>query len=171
MARKLDRGAAAAAPLSLAYRDDLAASLVRVMTVWTSAPYQRAFARGAGIPDDDNAIPALFSLATQGPRRPSVLAAELHISPPAGSRLFDRLAAVGLSVRVADAGDSRASIVTLTDHGRAVAQQLFEAGDALMADLLADWPAADRQRLAHLMHRFADAVASDASTRTAPPDN
>lgn len=171
MARKLDDGVAAEVPPALAYRDDLAASLVRVMSVWASAPYQRAFARDAGIPDDDNAIPALFSLAMRGPQRPSALAAELHISPPAGSRLFERLAAAGLALRVADERDSRASIVTLTDHGRAVAQQLFDAGDALMRDLLADWSSADRDRLASLMHRFADAVASDASTRTAPHEN
>ena len=168
VARKLDSAAAAThPPLSLPYRDDVVSSLVRVMSVWTSSSYQRQLSDHAELPRDDNAIPALYRLAAAGPLRPTALAGELHISAPAASRLLDRLAEAGLARRVADPADSRASIVTLTDAGARVARDLFAAGDDLMTGLLKSWSSTDRDALARLLHRLADAVENDAAERGA----
>ena len=168
MARKLDGSAAEArGPLSLPYSDDVVSSLVRIISIWTSAGYQRELAHFSGLPRDDNAIPAIYRLAALGPQRTSALAADLHIPAPTASRLLSRLADAGLAQRIADPDDARASIVTLTDAGAELAHTLFGAGDELMGGLLATWTTSDRAALAHLMHRLADAVEDDAAVRGA----
>lgn len=163
MARKLDHDDEVAQhPLALPYRDDVTVSLVRVMSLWTSADYQRAIAADAGLPEDPNAIPALYLIAARGTQRPSALASALGVSPPVASRLAQLLATAGLIQRTPDPGDARATLLALTAGGRATARALFAAGDRLMRELLAGWPEGDREQLAALLHRFADAVEDDA---------
>ncbi|AYF97426.1 MarR family winged helix-turn-helix transcriptional regulator [Protaetiibacter intestinalis] len=171
MARKLDRDDATQHPqrLDLPYRDDVTASLVRVLAQWSSGDYQREIARGAGIPDDERAIRLIYALAARGPQRPSALAGLLDTSPAATSRLLESLAAAGLAHRTPDPLDARATLVVLTDAGRASARNLFSAGDALMRRLLADWTEADRERFAALLHRFADAVEARPDTHGGTP--
>lgn len=172
MARKLDPptgGEASAAPIAgipslrLPYESDLVSSLVRVISVWTSASFQRSLVPHPAIPDHDDAIPALLSLAAGGPRRPSELAAALRISAPATSRLIERLASAGLVTRAPDARDARSSRVELTPLGSEAVDAIVHVGDQLADALLDAWTDRDRADLTRLMHRFADAVDSHAA--------
>ncbi|MGX5681785.1 MarR family winged helix-turn-helix transcriptional regulator [Schumannella luteola] len=161
MARKVDPGAGSD-ELRLPYESDVLAALVRIMTVLGSAAFQRELASAPSIPDDANAIPALYGIATLGPRRPSSLAAYLHVSAPTVSRLVEKLAAAGLVTRMPDPDDSRASLVALTPAGAEVTTELFRVGDALMGELLSNWSDDDRSRLGILLSR----LAADLSPRT-----
>ncbi len=172
MARKLDLAATALPPesdVALSYESDLVASLVRVMAVWTSTAFQRELGAHPDLPDDDNAIPLLYLLAARGPRRPAQIAADLHISSPATSRLLERVAVAGLATRSADPADARASLVSLTPRGGDLVRHLVRAGDRLEAELLADWTPDDRAMLTRLVHRFADAV--DSRVLSGRPDH
>lgn len=172
MPRRIDRDAADRGPtdLDLPYERDTIASLVRIAAVLGSPAFQRGFGAD-GIPDDANAIPALYALATRGPRRPSTLAADLHVSAATVSRLLDKLAAAGLAERLPDPDDARAAQAHLTSSGREVAGALFRAGDQLIDELLAEWSSRDRDALGALLHRFADALADYATpvTDATPP--
>lgn len=169
MARKLDpqttgQASAGIPSLRLPYESDLVSSLVRVISVWTSATFQRSLMPHPAIPEHDDAIPALLSLAAGAPRRPSELAADLRISAPATSRLIERLAIAGLVTRAPDARDARASRVELTSLGNEAVESIVHVGDQLADALLDAWTDRDRADLTRLMHRFADAVDSHAAT-------
>lgn len=172
MARRIDRSTGDALPtdpLDLPYERDAIASLVRIATVLGSTAFQRGFGAD-GIPDDANAIPALYAIATRGPQRPSALAADLHVSAPTVSRILDRLAASGLIERLPDPHDSRAARAHLTAEGRRVTDHLFRAGDRLIDELLAAWTAEERDTLSDLLHRLADALTDYASPTPHPKE-
>jgi len=157
VARKLDVDPSIARdPVGLGYDADVIASLVRIVTVWTSDSFQRLLVGRPDLPDQ--ALTAIHLLAARGAHRPAQLAAPLHLSPAGASRLVEALAQAGLVARAADPTDARATLVGLTDAGVAFSRELVRIGDDLAADLLGDWTAADRDALASLVHRFADAV-------------
>lgn len=157
MARKLDDAPAIElAPVGLPYHADVIASLVRIVTVWTSDAFQNLLVGRPDLPD--HALTALHLLAARGAHRPAQLAATLHLSAAGTSRLVESLAQAGLVARAADPTDARATLVGLTAAGVDFSRDLVRIGDDLAADLLHDWSADDRATLARLVHRFADAV-------------
>jgi len=164
MARKLDRNAAGepSAPSGSGYQQDVTRSLVRITSIWTSRDYQSAFARGAGVPDEPNALRAIFELAWHGPLRPTTLANRLDISAPAVSRLLETLARTGHVIRTPDPHDARATRIELTEHGAQAAATLHQLGDALSRRVLDAWTDAERETFTRLLHRYADAVEHDA---------
>jgi DNA-binding MarR family transcriptional regulator len=158
MARKIDGPAVDS--ITLPYRSAALADLVRLMTVWTSTGFQASMAGAASLPDDANAIPALYHLAASGPLRPSAMAAAHHVSAPTASRLIEKLSAAGLVLRTPDPQDSRATLVALTPEGATVARELFEAGDVMMATLQANWSDAERETFAGLLSKLVAATAT-----------
>ncbi len=158
MARKIDGPAVDS--ITLPYRSAALADLVRLMTVWTSTGFQASMTGATSLPDDANAIPALYHLAASGPLRPSAIAATHHVSAPTASRLIEKLSAAGLVLRTPDPQDSRATLVALTPEGATVARELFEAGDAMMATLQADWSDAERETFAGLLSKLVAATAT-----------
>lgn len=164
MARKLDRDPAATAPaVRLPYRSEGLAAIIRLMSTFSSSSFQRRIVDARPVPDDPNAIPALFAVATGAAPSPSALATALRTSPATASRVIERLAQSGLVVRAANHDDRRSSVLTLTPHGSAVADELFAAGDRLMERLLTGWSTTDRERFTVLLARFAAAVEREAS--------
>ncbi len=158
MARKIDGHALELPPITLPYRSAALADLVRLMSVWTSAGFQASMAGSTTLPDDSNAISAIYLLAAGGPIRPSTLAALHHVSAPTASRLIEKLSAAGLVLRTPDPQDSRATLVALTPEGATVARELFDAGDTMMASLQADWSDAERETFAGLLSRLVAAT-------------
>jgi len=67
-----------------------------------------------------------------------------------------RLADRGLVVRRVDPSDARAVLVSASDAGRHLHQDVSRQGARVLAGLLADWDPADRRDLARLVSRFAD---------------
>jgi DNA-binding MarR family transcriptional regulator len=71
-----------------------------------------------------------------GPARVSTLAVADHSSQPTVTAQLQRLEAQGLVRRAADPDDARASLVSLSDHGRGKLESLREARVAVLAPLL-----------------------------------
>ncbi|HEV7172407.1 MarR family winged helix-turn-helix transcriptional regulator [Pedococcus sp.] len=71
-----------------------------------------------------------------GPARVSVLAEADHSSQPAMTTALQRLEAQGLAQRRADPDDARASLLALTDHGRATLDRVRAARLAALAPTL-----------------------------------
>ncbi|PPL16828.1 MarR family winged helix-turn-helix transcriptional regulator [Microterricola pindariensis] len=142
---------------SLPYGSEPLAALLSVFTRWGSGGFIHALAENAAAGAgelDATSIVAVTTLAREGAMRPSALAERLRVGASNVSKISARLAALGLVQKVADPADSRASLLQLTPQGEAVMASLVEAGDRMMAEILADWPSADRAELGRLLARF-----------------
>lgn len=72
------------------------------------------------------------------------------------SRQVAGLVKRGLIERRADPDDGRASVLTVTDAGRELAEQLRKRRVEMLEHIVADWDRADREQLATLLRRFVD---------------
>jgi DNA-binding MarR family transcriptional regulator len=73
------------------------------------------------------------------------------IAQPAMTQLVSRLEREGLVLRLIDPEDARATLVAITDAGRALRAELHRAADARMAELLERLSADDQATLALAM--------------------
>lgn len=110
-----------------------------------------------------------------GPVRLTALAAAEGISQPSASQLVKRLERQGLVTRVADPGDGRASIIALTERGRALLADRRRNRHERISDLLDTLPADDAAALRLAMHvalplirRLVDAAAPGAPVGPEP---
>lgn len=167
MARKLDQHQTPTelAPV-LPYRSVSLTALVQVVTRFSSPRFQQRVVDARDLPDDPNALPALFLIATGAASSPSALAAGLHCSPATASRVIERLATSGIIARAPHPDDRRSTVLTLTAEGQQRAGTLFTSGDQLMDRLLDDWSPADRAELDRLLRRLAAALDRDAAAPT-----
>jgi DNA-binding MarR family transcriptional regulator len=106
----------------------------------------RHLARGNSL-TSGNVLPAL---AEDGPSRLTALAAATGIAQPAMTQLVGRLERDGLVVRLIDPEDARATLVAITDAGRAL-RELLQAQRERMAELLDRLSADDQATLALAM--------------------
>lgn len=79
----------------------------------------------------------LAVLAARGPMSPSALAQAAQLDRPRTSRAAGVLAAKGLLQRQAQSGDARRAVLTLTDTGRQLHDELFPQIAAINARLVA----------------------------------
>ncbi|RCX10746.1 MarR family winged helix-turn-helix transcriptional regulator [Extensimonas vulgaris] len=86
----------------------------------------------------------------------AALARSCHMDAGGMTRLLDRLEAKGLCTRVRSAQDRRVVHTELTDAGRAVAAQLPAIFDALQAQALQGFDAAEVAQLQALIQRIHD---------------
>ncbi|MGH7238278.1 MAG: MarR family winged helix-turn-helix transcriptional regulator [Candidatus Saccharimonadales bacterium] len=82
------------------------------------------------------------------------MAERLGIEAPSVSRKVQQLEQQGLVSRAADENDRRARRLQITPAGRKVAKQLQKARLAILADVLAAWPADERSAFAALFNRL-----------------
>lgn len=106
-------------------------------------------------------IDALDQLALAGEARMSEIAAGLLIDRSTATRAVNRLVERGLATRRRDPGDARASLVTLTTAGEAAQQQTASWRTTGAVHLLGRFDAEDQQRIAELLSRLVDAVATE----------
>jgi len=99
-----------------------------------------------------------------GPSRVSVLAAADHSSQPTITTQLQRLAASGWVHRASDPDDARATVVSLSDEGRAALENVRRARLAVLSPALdqLDEPALDRVRVAIEVMNELLAAAADA---------
>lgn len=100
------------------------------------------------------AIGILHRVLDHGPIRPTELAELADIQPAALSRQIRILEEGGFIVRTADAEDGRVSLVEATPEGREAYRSFAAANDALLAEQLKDWTAAELAGLADQMQRL-----------------
>lgn len=108
---------------------------------------------GVHDPIERGALPVLLILRG-GPMRPSEVASHLGLDLSTVSRHVAGLDKAGLVVRSPDPDDGRAQLLQLTESGeRALADAMGRRRDLLL-EVMADWPADDRQQLADLLTRL-----------------
>lgn len=94
------------------------------------------------------------------PQHPGVrisdLAAALRIAPRSATEVVDALEAAGLVQRAPDPRDRRAVLVSPTETGRAVAEQIAAARRAAASSILASLTAPEQRALETLLGRLVD---------------
>lgn len=116
------------------------------------------------------AVMCLGRLDREGPARLTALAAAEGVSQPAMSQLVQRLERQGLVARVGDPDDGRASLIAVSDTGRAlVADRLRDRHDRL-ADLLATLSPGDEASLRLAMRVAGPIVRRLIETAAGRPD-
>jgi len=96
----------------------------------------------------------MFELVSSGPARVSALAEAVHSDPSTVSRQVAHLIDLGLLERRPDPEDRRAALLAVTPDGTALLHRARTVRDQKIAEIVADWPAADRDLFADLLHRF-----------------
>lgn len=97
---------------------------------------------------------------TGGTATVSSLVAALRVDQPRASRLAAAAVEAGLVRREADQADGRRALLVATAAGRALLDQVHRSRQAVFADVMADWPQADRAAFARLLTRFTDGLAA-----------
>lgn len=106
--------------------------------------------------------------SARGPLRPREIAAELGLTASATSRHLTALEREGRVVVDADPADSRTFLVRLAPDGQAEVDATVDAGAAVFAQVIADWPDEDVATARVLITRLNEAWARRGDTPAAP---
>ena len=103
-------------------------------------------------------VRAIRVLAAQdaGGVRSKDLAEHLKIAPRSTTEVVDALEAKGLVHRSPEPGDRRATLVALTDHGRALSEGVRRARGVASEQLLERLSQTDREDLARILRKLQD---------------
>lgn len=97
---------------------------------------------------------ALVVLASHGPLRLTHLAEHLAVNPSTAMRMAERLVAAGVIDRSPNPDNRRESIMSLTDTGREVVEQVTRRRREEIAAIVERMPAAHRDRLVEALEAF-----------------
>lgn len=103
---------------------------------------------------DQSAYTLLSLLDSGGPASLAELAAATGLDASTLNRQTAALRNGGLAERFDDPDGGQARKLRLSDEGRRLLAEEREASQALLADLLGDWPEGDRAQLAELLTRY-----------------
>ncbi|MEV6495352.1 MarR family transcriptional regulator, partial [Actinoplanes sp. NPDC051633] len=98
---------------------------------------------------------ALSVLMRDDPQRVSDLAEHLHIAPRSATEVIDHLERRGLVERRPDVADRRATLIALTDQGRAAGDDLRAARQAEAGRFFSTLDDDDRETLATILRKLA----------------
>ncbi|MFQ6394612.1 MarR family winged helix-turn-helix transcriptional regulator [Nocardia sp. KC 131] len=105
---------------------------------------------------DPAAFAILFRLLCDGPMRSGALADAVHSDASTVSRQVAQLVERKLVERQADPSDGRATVLVVTEHGRAVAEQIRRRKRENLTRVTAAWTPQDRAAFARLLTQFVD---------------
>jgi DNA-binding MarR family transcriptional regulator len=88
--------------------------------------------------------------------RSKELAEHLKIAPRSATEVVDALEVKGLVTRSPDPGDRRATLVALTDRGRALAEEVRRTRGVASEQLLERLTPTDREDLARILRKLQD---------------
>lgn len=94
-----------------------------------------------------SAVRTLMTLARQGPKRLTELAAIEQVTQPSMSVLVARLAADGLVNRSPGASDARLIIVSITERGHEALQAILKSRNELLAEAINQLSESERASL------------------------
>ena len=109
-------------------------------------------------------------LAEDGPQIMALLRERLGVSARNITVLVDGLEKEGFARRVPHPTDRRATIIELTDTGRAVHHSVYAAHADRAGALFAALSTADRRHLSRILATLADALATTSAAEGAPLD-
>ncbi len=141
--------------------DDSMGFLVnRLARVFAAALQARLASLGLSI----GAFPVLLALWTRDGRSQREIAEALPMDETTLVRTLDRMQRDGLVVRERDTGDRRRVLIHLTDHGRALRDPALAAADAVNAQALSGFDAADATAARALIGRMIAGLVFQADT-------
>jgi DNA-binding MarR family transcriptional regulator len=141
-------------PQRMHYRSAVVEKVTALISIWSSTRFQRDIFGERHKTMSALEVRLLWTLASQGPARASDLAYDLGIGAPSVSKAVAKLDEAGLVARRSDLPDQRSHTLHLTDEGRRVAQELYDVGDAMVADIFTEWDKGDVSQLNALLDRF-----------------
>jgi DNA-binding MarR family transcriptional regulator len=97
---------------------------------------------------------ALRTLHRYGDIRSSELAAHLHIAPRSATEVIDALESKGIAQRSPDPTDRRATLVSLTPHGRDLLNRMHRARGAESERLFERLSSTDREHLRRILRHL-----------------
>lgn len=100
---------------------------------------------------------ALVVLASRGPLRLTHLSDHLAVNPSTAMRMAERLVVAGMIDRAPNPENRRESILTLTDTGRRVVEQVTDRRRDEIAAIVQRMPADHRDRLIEALEAFSAA--------------
>lgn len=118
------------------------------------APWALSGTAGEGLTRTETWL--LGAVAEQGPLRATDLARWQGVDKSTITPQLRRLEDQGLVTRRSDPADRRAVLITISDLGRHVLDQINTAAGAVFTDLLRAWPAPERDALAALLTDFTE---------------
>jgi DNA-binding MarR family transcriptional regulator len=107
----------------------------------------------------------LLELDRTGPLIQAQLSEALGCEPPSVTLMTRKLEASGHIERAPAPADKRATVVALTDRGKALAAQIRQLWVTLAAETVRDLPAGTAKRMPEVLQTMADNVNSKTSTR------
>ncbi|MBP1160908.1 MULTISPECIES: MarR family winged helix-turn-helix transcriptional regulator [unclassified Rhodococcus (in: high G+C Gram-positive bacteria)] len=132
------------------YADEIGNFLVRLQRV-----RERTIAHAKSTDGiDPAAYGCLFRLLKDGPMRSGALAESMYTDPSTVSRQVAQLVERGHVQRQADPTDGRASVLAVTESGRAAAGRIRALRNERLGMMLDEWSIEDLQDFARLMDRF-----------------
>jgi DNA-binding MarR family transcriptional regulator len=105
---------------------------------------------------DPAAYACLFRLIHDGPMRSGALADVMFSDPSTVSRQVAQLVERGHVERQPDPTDGRASVLAVTDSGRAAATRIRALRNEKMGQVVADWSFDDLNEFTRLLDRFVE---------------
>ncbi|WP_406071949.1 MarR family winged helix-turn-helix transcriptional regulator [Micromonospora sp. NBC_01638] len=109
---------------------------------------------------DRAAYVILRHLDDAGPQNVSALAARLNLDGSTVTRQVSALQRDGLITRTPDPSDGRGTVISPTTAGLQRMAAVRHARTRLYGEMLADWPAEDRETLALMLRRLNEALES-----------
>lgn len=151
------------------YRSDLVGLLTDLQGIWSDPAFGRRLpgVREHGLSSME--VRVLWTLGSRGPLRGSALADLLGTGAPTVSKAVAKVEERGWLERRRDETDGRAHDLVLTDEGARIAKDLFDAGDDMMDELLADWTESDVRAVTGYLERLLERSRVFASALDAEP--
>jgi DNA-binding MarR family transcriptional regulator len=138
--------------------DTLAGALLDLVGLLNSPRQDDVLLREAGISVDRALFPLLARIGAAGSLGVVELAEQVGRDHSTISRQTTKLESLGLIARRHGEDDQRMRRAILTAEGRRVVRAITAARRRLLGKLLADWSPEDRQALARLNRKLADAM-------------
>ena len=118
---------------------------------------------------DVTAYPVLFVVAGAGTARISDIATTLHNDVSTVSRQVSSLVGLELLEKSADPNDGRASVVSLTERGRAALDRIQASRAEWFQGLLSDWEGPETAAFVERLRELGDALDANLRARGAAP--
>jgi DNA-binding MarR family transcriptional regulator len=118
---------------------------------------------------DVTAYPVLFVVAGAGTARISEIATTLHNDVSTVSRQVSALVMAGLLEKSADPSDGRASVVSLTGHGRDVLGHIQASRATWFQGLLSEWESSETAAFVTRLRELGDVLDAHLRARGAAP--
>ena len=135
---------------------EVQAAVSRILRWASRADVRRALAGPTGRELSPTDTWLLGAVVEHGPMRASDLAEWQGVDKSTVTPQLRRLEERDLVVRSPDETDRRAALLTGTERGHRVLEEISAAGAAVFAGVMASWSATDRAKFAALLGRFAE---------------